>query len=289
MLVTLRPASVACCPRPRSRRQTRGPSAPCRTRRCRFRPRRPSRTRPSRRVPPPRPARSPPGRDERARVPEDAGLRPVLDDFHAAGFTADLTATDGGVACSTCRSVSPACELLVHRIRRLEGGARARRGSLPELLTRVQAAGSGVANVHAHVAELRRGRRRRHRAGRAVRDGDDRRPRRGHDRVPSTLPPACGTCSPAPGPAATTRSSSTRTSAGPSPTSWPTSTPSAPPSSSATASARATGSPSACATTPSGSWRSPPSPRSAPSPCRSTGGGPRTSSTSRSRTAAPRC
>jgi hypothetical protein len=54
-------------------------------------------------------------------LPEDAGLRPVLDDFHAAGFTTDLTATDGGVACSTCRSVSPACELLVHRIRRLEG------------------------------------------------------------------------------------------------------------------------------------------------------------------------
>jgi len=56
-------------------------------------------------------------------LPEDAGLRPVLDDFHAAGFTTDLAATDQGVSCGTCRSVSPACELLVHRIRRLEGAS----------------------------------------------------------------------------------------------------------------------------------------------------------------------
>ena len=54
-------------------------------------------------------------------LPEDAGLRPVVDEFHAAGFTTHLRATDSGVACATCRSVSPAGALLVHRIRRLQG------------------------------------------------------------------------------------------------------------------------------------------------------------------------
>ena len=56
-------------------------------------------------------------------LPEDVGLGVVLDDFRAAGFIADLSATDDGVACGTCRSVAPACELLVHRVRRLEGAS----------------------------------------------------------------------------------------------------------------------------------------------------------------------
>lgn len=58
-----------------------------------------------------------------ASLPEDAGLGAILDDFHAAGFTTDLSATDAGVACGTCRSVSPAGQLLVHRLRRLEGAS----------------------------------------------------------------------------------------------------------------------------------------------------------------------
>ena len=56
-------------------------------------------------------------------LPEDVGLGVVLDDFRAAGFITDLSATDDGVACGTCRSVAPACELLVHRVRRLEGAS----------------------------------------------------------------------------------------------------------------------------------------------------------------------
>ena len=56
-------------------------------------------------------------------LPEDSSLAAILDDFQAAGFTTDLSATDAGVACGTCRSVSPAGQLLVHRLRRLEGAS----------------------------------------------------------------------------------------------------------------------------------------------------------------------
>jgi hypothetical protein len=56
-------------------------------------------------------------------APQDTGLLSVLDDYAEAGFTASLTATDGGVACSHCRSVSDPADLLVQRIRRLEGAS----------------------------------------------------------------------------------------------------------------------------------------------------------------------
>ncbi|HET6949455.1 MAG TPA: hypothetical protein VFI47_03710 [Acidimicrobiales bacterium] len=55
--------------------------------------------------------------------PEDTGLLPVLRDFAAAGFTADLMATEGGVFCAVCRSVSAPEDLLVHWVRRLEGAS----------------------------------------------------------------------------------------------------------------------------------------------------------------------
>jgi hypothetical protein len=56
-------------------------------------------------------------------APQDTGLLPVLDDYAEAGFTASLTATGDGVACSHCRSVSDPADLLVQRVRRLEGAS----------------------------------------------------------------------------------------------------------------------------------------------------------------------
>ncbi len=56
-------------------------------------------------------------------LPEDTSLAAVLDDFDEAGFSATLMATDGGVLCATCRSIVDPRDLLVQRLRRLEGAS----------------------------------------------------------------------------------------------------------------------------------------------------------------------
>ena len=56
-------------------------------------------------------------------LPEDISLAKVLDDFDQAGFSAVLIATEGGVLCATCRSVVAPGDLLVQRLRRLEGAS----------------------------------------------------------------------------------------------------------------------------------------------------------------------
>ena len=56
-------------------------------------------------------------------LPEDTSLAKVLDDFDEAGFSAILMATEGGVLCSACRSIVEPGDLLVQRLRRLEGAS----------------------------------------------------------------------------------------------------------------------------------------------------------------------
>jgi hypothetical protein len=56
-------------------------------------------------------------------LPEDTGLAAVLDDFDEAGFSGTLMATEGGVTCATCRSIVEPGDLLVQRLRRLEGAS----------------------------------------------------------------------------------------------------------------------------------------------------------------------
>ena len=56
-------------------------------------------------------------------LPEDISLAKVLDDFDQAGFSAVLMATEDGVLCATCRSVVAPGDLLVQRLRRLEGAS----------------------------------------------------------------------------------------------------------------------------------------------------------------------
>ena len=56
-------------------------------------------------------------------LPEDTSLAKVLDDFDEAGFSAVLMATEDGVLCATCRSVVAPGDLLVQRLRRLEGAS----------------------------------------------------------------------------------------------------------------------------------------------------------------------
>ncbi|HEY7071744.1 MAG TPA: hypothetical protein VH479_16590 [Acidimicrobiales bacterium] len=58
-----------------------------------------------------------------APLPEDTSLAAVLEDFDDAGFSAILMATDGGVLCAVCRSVVEPADLLVQRLRRLEGAS----------------------------------------------------------------------------------------------------------------------------------------------------------------------
>jgi hypothetical protein len=56
-------------------------------------------------------------------LPEDISLGAVLDDFDEAGFSATLMATDDGVVCAVCRSLVDPGDLLVQRVRRLEGAS----------------------------------------------------------------------------------------------------------------------------------------------------------------------
>ena len=58
-----------------------------------------------------------------APLPEDTSLGAVLEDFDGAGFSAILMATDGGVLCASCRSIVDPADLLVQRLRRLEGAS----------------------------------------------------------------------------------------------------------------------------------------------------------------------
>jgi hypothetical protein len=58
-----------------------------------------------------------------APLPEDTSLAAILDDFDEAGFSATLMATDAGVLCTTCRSIVDPGDLLVQRMRRLEGAS----------------------------------------------------------------------------------------------------------------------------------------------------------------------
>ena len=55
--------------------------------------------------------------------PEDTSLAAVLHDFDDAGFSAILMATDDGVLCAACRSIVEPGDLLVQRLRRLEGAS----------------------------------------------------------------------------------------------------------------------------------------------------------------------
>jgi len=56
-------------------------------------------------------------------LPEDTSLAAVLEDFDEAGFSATLVATERGVLCATCRSIVDPGDLLVQRLRRLEGAS----------------------------------------------------------------------------------------------------------------------------------------------------------------------
>ena len=58
-----------------------------------------------------------------APLPEDTSLGAVLADFDNAGFSAILMATDGGVLCAACRSIVDPGDLLIQRLRRLEGAS----------------------------------------------------------------------------------------------------------------------------------------------------------------------
>jgi len=58
-----------------------------------------------------------------APLPEDTSLGAVLADFDSAGFSAILMATDGGVLCAACRSIVDPGDLLIQRLRRLEGAS----------------------------------------------------------------------------------------------------------------------------------------------------------------------
>ena len=58
-----------------------------------------------------------------APLPEDTSLAAILDDFDEAGFSATLMASDAGVLCAACRSVVDPGDLLVQRMRRLEGAS----------------------------------------------------------------------------------------------------------------------------------------------------------------------
>ena len=50
-------------------------------------------------------------------------LAAALRELAADGFDGDLRAADPGVVCGTCRSVLRPADLLVHRLRRLEGAS----------------------------------------------------------------------------------------------------------------------------------------------------------------------
>ena len=50
-------------------------------------------------------------------------LAGALRDLAADGFAGDLWLADPGVVCGTCRSVLRPADLLVHRLRRLEGAS----------------------------------------------------------------------------------------------------------------------------------------------------------------------
>jgi hypothetical protein len=57
------------------------------------------------------------------RSPEGEGLGAVLRDFQREGFVGNLRVAGPDVACGTCGSVLRPADLLVHRLRRLEGAS----------------------------------------------------------------------------------------------------------------------------------------------------------------------
>jgi hypothetical protein len=58
-----------------------------------------------------------------ARSPEGEGLGAVLRDLQREGFVGNLRVAGVDVVCGTCGSVLRPADLLVHRLRRLEGAS----------------------------------------------------------------------------------------------------------------------------------------------------------------------
>jgi hypothetical protein len=58
-----------------------------------------------------------------AHQPDDESLASVLAGLRDGGFGGDLRRSGSGVVCGTCQSVLRPDELLVHRLRRLEGAS----------------------------------------------------------------------------------------------------------------------------------------------------------------------
>ncbi len=55
--------------------------------------------------------------------PDDESLASVLDGLRDSGFGGDLRRSGSDVVCGTCQSVLRPDDLLVHRLRRLEGAS----------------------------------------------------------------------------------------------------------------------------------------------------------------------